>query len=167
MEQEWDESLLKDYIEDDFLLDAELDLGEVPVGNYSIQLDLDEWVDWYYTEGNNILNEKSLQLIPRDELNSLLEFVDYGLDNPTGLFDGEVLTTMHVNVNSLDDIIKGFVHVSKSNLLFLYMVAVHEERKIPTFDKKAYPTGEQIVPKYYTVKWAKLDRNYINENKTI
>lgn len=164
MNQEWDESLLKDYIEGDLLLDVELDLGELPVGNYGIQLDLDEWVDWYYTEGNNTLNEKSLQLIPRDELNSLLEFVDYGMANSTGLFDGEVLTTLQVNVKSLDEIIKGFEHVSKTNLLFLYTVAVHEERAIPTFSTKENPTGEQIVPKYYTVKWAKLDKNYINEN---
>ena len=165
-QQELNRFLQQDYIEDDLLLDVELDLGEVPVGNYSIQLDLDEWVDWYYTEGNTLI-EKSLQLIPRDELNSLLEFVDYGMDNPTGLFDGEVLTTIQVNVKSLDEIVKGFENVSKSNLLFLYTVAAHEERKIPTIATKANPTGEQIVPKYYTVKWAKLDRNYINENKTI
>lgn len=159
-QQELNKFLQQDYIEDNFLIDAELDLGIAPIGNYSIQLDLEEWVDWYYTEGNSIINDSSLHLIPRDELKSLLKFVDYGMDNPTGLFDGEVLTTLQVNVQSLDEIIKGFEYVSKSNLIFLYTVAVHDERKIPTFATKDNPTGEQIVPKYFMVKWAKLARSY-------
>lgn len=159
MNQEWDESLLKDYIEDDFLIDAEIDEGVKPDGDYAI-LSVEEWQDWYYGEENDTINEKSLQLLDQLEIDLLLDSVDYGLNQPTGLYDGQVLTTMQLNIGSLDDIKKGFDHVSQNNIVFLYSIAKHPKRIIPMIPTKANPQKEQIVPEYYKVQWAKLDNNY-------
>jgi len=161
-QQELNRFLQDDYVEGDELVDMELNLGDAPIGDYAI-LDNDEWLDWYYAENNDSIEDKSLAKIDSDELFNLLKNVDFGMNNSTGLFDGEVLTTLQVNVDSLDDIIKGFEFVSKNNFVFLYTVAVHHERNIPTVATKANPSGTQTIPKYYTVKWTKLSRNYANE----
>lgn len=165
-QQELNEFLQQDYIESDFLVDDELNLGIPPVGDYAI-LDKDEWLDWYYADNNESIEDKSLAKIDSDELTNLLNYVDFGLNNSTGLFDGEVLSTLQVNVSSLDEIIKGFEFVSQKNFVFLYSVAVHRERNIPTIATKTNPTGLQIVPKFYTVKWTKLSREYANEDKAV
>jgi hypothetical protein len=158
-QQELNQFLQKEYIEDDFLIDAELDDGIAPIGNYAI-LDKDEWVSWYCDVNDESIDDKSLKKIDNLEIANLLKYVDYGMNNSTGLFDGEVLSTLQVNVASLEEIIKGFEFVSKGNYVFLYTVAVHNERTIPTITTKVNPTGTQIIPKYYTVKWTKLNRNY-------
>lgn len=166
-EDEYDDEALiqyleSEYIESDFLVDDEVDLGEPPAGDYAI-LESEEWASWYFSENFDDLSDKSLNRLESNEINSILDEVDYGLMQPTGLFDSQVLSTIQVNIRTLDEIKKGFAHVRKDNLLFIYSILRHNSRAIPLIPTKANPAKEQIIPEYFVVKWAKLNRNYIQE----
>lgn len=157
-----DLSILENYIEDDFFVDDDIDTGAPPEGNYAVSNTV-EWKNWYYSESNDISSDKSLRKLTEVELDSILELVDYGMTELTGLYDGELLTTVQVNIESLTELQKGFNHVAKNDFLFLNNILLHEKRIIKLIPTKANPNKEQIIPEYITVKWAKLSRNYLND----
>lgn len=166
-EDEYDDEALSlyldsEYIESNFTMDSELDLGEAPTGDYAI-LDTKDWLNWYYIEPiENLddLSDKSLSRLDKEEIDSLLDDVDYGLIQPTGLFDSQVLTSIQINVGTLEEIKKGFAHVCIDNFLFLHTILRHKSRTIPLIPTKMNPSKEQIIPEYFVVKWAKLNKNY-------
>lgn len=159
-QQELNKFLQQEYIEDDFLVDDEIDEGLKPEGDYSI-LEVDEWKQWYYGEENKSIDDKSLQLLDDIELESVLSYVDFGMNQPTGLYDSQVLTTIQLSTSTLEEIIKGLYHVSESgNIIFIYSIAKHTARTITVIPTKANPNKIQIVPEYYQIKWTKLKNNY-------
>ena len=151
MNQEWDESRLKDYTEDDFLIDDEINDGILEVG---------QWYDWYYSSDNDTITEESLEVIDQEDLALLSDSFDYGMTQPTGLYGGRVLLTMRSNISSLDEIKKGFDRMSQSNIMFLYNIYKQPQRIIQLIPTKANPEKTQTIPEYYRVRWAKLGNNY-------
>lgn len=157
-----DLSILEGYVEDDFYVDDEIDIGAPPEGNYGVA-SIAEWERWYYSESNDISSDKSLRKLTEVELDSILPLVDYGMTELTGLYDGELLTTSQVNIESLSELQKGFAHVTKNDFLFLNTVFLHEKRIIKLIPTRANPDKEKHIPEYITVKWAKLSRKYLDD----
>lgn len=137
------EELFEDDI-DEFDLNSELNLGEPPEGDYGI-ISFNEWFDWYESDDNKLYDPQfKIGLSELERFNSDLQY----LQNPTGLRDGKVLSTISVNIATFDDVLLGISKLLENSEVFLYNICFNSA----FIDK----SGKIITPEFYKVEFCSL-----------
>jgi hypothetical protein len=146
-----DESLM-DSAKLDIEIEEFLDMGESPEGTYGV-ISREEWEAWYKSPDNIKIFEPQ-QLVEDLDVQLILDSLDLMfMEQETGLFEGETLSAIRVNVKSVQDIIDGMKKLRETKLIFLHNISYTPERVDAPKKRGVLPT---VYPDFYTVQYCAI-----------